>query len=150
MSHAFDKPIVQAPPALSGPERLASVLAHGAFLVVGVPLVAPIFVLVVFSGLGRATPYVRAQALQAMLLQAVIFIVAGLAIAFFMIGNHAIWSMSPTDWAEAVASAPGPTLVLLVGLLVALAGSFLEFVAAAQALRGQIYNLPVIGKLVRS
>ncbi|HEY9721615.1 MAG TPA: DUF4870 domain-containing protein [Oscillatoriaceae cyanobacterium] len=152
MSQATERAIGPAPSRLSMLERLASAAAHGTFLIVGIPLIAPLAVLMILKATGRATPYVRAQALQATLFQALLFILAGPLIAYFIfaMNGQLVATDSPIQMAEAFAGAPGPMLVLLIGLLIVLAGSFFEFVAAAQALRGQPYNLPLVGRWSRS
>ncbi|MEB3195900.1 MAG: DUF4870 domain-containing protein [Candidatus Sericytochromatia bacterium] len=121
---------------VTGLERLAAGVAHGApFL--GVPLLAPFLIWLLFPLL-RPSPYVRHQAMQAVLfhLFAVILLTPLWAAAM------ALWYVILIGWPFAL------PLTILAGV-VSLWMGWVVLVATWKALHGEAYRMPVVGGFTR-
>ena len=137
----------------SGLERAAAAFSHGALLL-GMPFVLPLAILVLFP-LMQPSDYVKQQSLQALVFHLLVTLIAGglfaLALVFglfgvleavFMASPDGQLSAMPANWWLALLSGVASVVVLLWGGVMAL-------VATVMALRGQPYNLPLVGGLGR-
>ena len=137
----------------TGLERGAAAFSHGAQLL-GVPFVLPLAIMLIFP-LFQPSEYVRRQSLQALAFHLLVTLISGglFGLAFVLglfgvveavlrAGPDGELLVLPANWGLAMLS-------VLAGLLVLLWGSILALVATVKSLRGEPYNLPLVGNLGR-
>lgn len=142
--------------ALGGPgsdaDRLAGVVSHGSMLL-ALPLVVPVIVFLA-SPMFTNGRYVRGTALQALLFQLIVTLVAGLALsvagmffsAAFLTGAIPLLGLllGPIT---ALIGWPVAAALGLLGLAVMLWGVWIELVATWKAFKGEPYRMPLVGGL---
>lgn len=135
----------------SGPERLAGVISHGSMLL-AMPLFIPVVVLLIFPLIQPGSRFVRHTAIQALLFQLVITVVAGLllGIAGVAWGLPFITAVVPILGVvlgplAALISWPVALVFAVLGGLVLLWGLWIELVATWKAFNGEPYRMPLVG-----
>lgn len=136
------------PQPSSGAERLAAVASH-ASLLLGIPLVGPLAVLLVFPMLQPASAYVRNQALQAFMFHLLLTIVGGVLGA----GASALFGFTflfpPFTWIFALLNWPLALALVLVAGGLFIWGVAIALVASLKAFLGEPYTLPIVGSWAR-
>lgn len=136
---------------VSGPERLAGVISHGSMLL-GLPLFVPVVVLLLFPLIGYNSRFVRHTAIQALLFQLFIMLVAGLLLGIASAAGSlpfltAVVPILGIVLAPIAALISWPVAILfgIIGGLVLLWGLWIELVATWKAFNGAPYRMPVVG-----
>lgn len=138
--------MIELPVPATRVDRVMGVICHGTF-VLGIPVAGPVVVLL-FAGLtGVMSPYIRQQAIQALVFQLVAMVIfSGLMGAAVMIGLQDVLEAS-------LSGAPPPDgavdalLAALIGLLFLLVVAIIACKALIRTLAGRPYSLPMLGRL---
>lgn len=117
----------------SGPERLSVAACHGAILI-GVPFVLPLAIWLLFPLMQPPSPYVRSQALQALMFHVFILLTSGVAGAL----AAAFWFLFLIGW-------PFAAFFGLISLGLIVWGSWYSLIAMIRGFQGRPYRLPVVG-----
>jgi uncharacterized membrane protein len=127
-------PLNPADAPQTGLERLGAALSQGSILL-GAPFVMPILVLVLFPFVHKSSSYVRDQAIQALLFHVLVVVVGG-----------ALWGAAIVFWHIFLIGWPFALVITLLAGAFSLWAWVIALVATIQALRGNPYRLPVVGR----
>lgn len=140
--------VAYEPAPANGFERAAGAISHGSLLL-GLPVLVPLAIYLLYPVVLDRSEYVKQQALQSLVFHVIASAIAGaLVVVAIMFGLFAIVGAAlnegplPSTWIWAF-------VALLAAMLVILWASILELVATVQALRGRPYSLPIVGAWFR-
>jgi uncharacterized membrane protein len=128
--HTYDTDLMV--PA-SGLERLAAASCHGA-MVLALPFMLPLAVYVLYPLLGGSSPYVRHQAVQAMLFH-----------LFFLFVTTVFTSVTVFFLHILILGWPFAAVTGLAGGVFFVWGCVVMFIATVRAFQGRTYRMPVVG-----
>lgn len=124
-------------------EQVAAVLCHGSLLL-GVPVLLPLLVSLLYPRLRGPSPYVRQQALQSLVFHVAVSLVAGALLVLALVSGLFVVVQA----ALAVQSLPEtwyvPFLLLFASAIVLLWASLVALVATVKVIQGKPYQLPLV------
>jgi len=130
--HSYDSDFMV--PA-SGLERLAAASCHGAMLLM-MPFMLPLAVFILYPLLGGSSPYVRHQAVQAMLFH-----------LFFLFGTSVLGGVTAFLFHIVLIGWPFAAVTGLAAAVFFLWGCVVMFIATVRAFQGRPYRMPIVGGL---
>jgi uncharacterized membrane protein len=117
----------------NGMERLAAAASHGA-MILAAPFLLPLAIYILFPLLGGSSPYVRHQAVQAMLFH-----------LFFLFGTTVFGSVTMFLLHILIIGWPFAAVTGLAGGIFFIWGCVVMLIATVRAFQGRPYRMPVVG-----